>query len=85
MARHQLIRIYCGKVCLDNAVGKWSQPPLRFPLVSVFAPDIRISVGSEDGDYYVRVFRHNDLANRSTISANDWLEKGKNDVLASTE
>jgi hypothetical protein len=72
-------------VRLSDTIRKWRQPPLWLPLISVVAPDVRISVSPQNGDCYVCALGHKDLVDLVTIITDDRLEQRKGYVLASTE
>ena len=71
------IRVDTRHARLNESLGKGGQPPLRFPFVSVLAPNRFIPISRIDADNDVGALRNEDIVNHLAVHAPDGIHQGE--------
>ncbi len=77
---HSRVSVNSLYICICNALRKWCQPTLRFPLGCVGPPNRWVTVQIIDLDEHVCVFRYKNFMDFATIDIVNGGRKWKDDI-----
>ena len=81
---HAQIGVYAGHASLNEAFGKWCEPPLRFPLLRVVAPQCLRAIHSSYADYDVGALRYRDSPQLPSVESHNGFAQREHTIFPRT-